>query len=229
MKFMKKELYVFLYGKLTAETIMKKRQSLKKVLSPLIVILPILGYAIGVKLTGCVGMVILTWGLIWPVPEMLLVQKSKERKMEYKLGIPDFIDVVALILEAGQPLWYAVECASGMGESLICKRMRQIFAKNIGMDVNGNPEILLQLLAEELKIPAVSAVVSSIVQNSKKGEKELASVLRLQSNLCRQERKAMAEEMGNRVSNLLLIPSAMVFLAILLMLFAPAMMMLNVV
>ena len=50
----------------------------------------------------------------------------------------------------------------------------------------------------------------------------------MQSGICRQERKALAEEMGNRASNLMLIPSAIIFIALIIMLIVPAVMQLNI-
>ena len=96
------------------------------------------------------------------------------------------------------------------------------------MEEGRNPEVLLSKLAEELKVAEISSAVSVIVQNSRKGEKEVASVLRIQSNMCRQERRDLAQEIGNRASNLLLLPSGMVFIAVLLMLIAPAIMELGI-
>ena len=96
------------------------------------------------------------------------------------------------------------------------------------METGRNPETLLEQFALELKMPEVTAVVGAIVQNSRKGEQELAEILRMQSRICRQERREIAEALGNRASNLMLIPSGMVFIAILMMLIAPAIMQLSI-
>lgn len=228
MLFVKKEFYTFMYGKQQSTAVIRKKCRTKKLLSFLIPVAALIGLIAGTGITGSVGLALLVFGLIWMAPELLLRQKCNEMKMNFKLEMPDFLDVTSLLLEAGQPLWKAVEIASGMGDSMLCRRINSVFYKEGSMEEGRNPEILLQKLAEELKTPVVSSAVSAIVQNSRKGEKELASVLRMQSNICRQERKAIAEELGNKVSNMLLIPSGMVFVAILIMLITPAVIQLNI-
>ncbi len=224
----KKELYVLMYGKQGAETVIKKRNSRKKALSFLMVPAFLTGVVTDTGAAGIIGLPVLTWVAIWLLPELLMSRKCKELKLNFKMDMPDFLDVTALLLEAGQPLWYAVENASQMGNSALCRRINEAFTGETGMEANRNPEILLQGLADEVKVPVVSSVVSALVQNSRKGERELAAVLRTQSSICRGERKGVAEEIGNRASNLLLIPSGMVFVAILLMLMTPALMQLNI-
>lgn len=228
MFFMKKEHYVFLYGKHQGEVVMKKKYDRKKFLSFLIPVAGVVGFITGTGISGSVGLVVLFGCTIWLVPELLIKQRCNEMRTLFKLEMPDFLDVTALLLEAGQPIWYAVKTASSMGDSQLCIRINSIFYCEGGMEDSRNPEILLQRLSEELKVPEVSSAVSAIVQNSRKGEKALASVLRIQSNICRQERKAIAQELGNRASNMLLIPSGMVFAAILIMLIAPAIIQLNI-
>ena len=224
MRFMEKELYVFLYGKKEALNVIEKRLKKKKLLS---LFIPMAGFTYFLPSIGILEafffMALLGLG-VWVFPELLIRQKCKEIRVGFKLDIPDFLDRVALLLEAGQPVWYAVRKAVSEDKSELSGRIALSFEAESGMEDGRNPEILLARLAEELKVPEFSSVVSVIVQNSRKGEKELASVLRLQSNISRQERKYIAGELGNKASNLLLIPSSLVFIAVLIILIAPAIM-----
>ena len=69
---------------------------------------------------------------------------------------------------------------------------------------------------------SVSTFVSLVLQNSRKGSTELASLLRLQAVNQRTERKALAKQMADEASTLMLIPSAMILAAILVLTAAPA-------
>ncbi len=228
MELFYKNIYDFVYGGGQGKTVIRKRRNYKVIASAGSVLLPLGTAAIGIPiLQGCLimGLAVVC---IWIIPELLLYQKYKNLQLSIKMDLPNFLDVTALLLEAGQPLWYAVRTAGGMGQSELCLRLSRAFRSGGTMETGRNPETLLEQFALELKIPEVTAVVAAIVQNSRKGEQELAGILRMQSRICRQERREIAEALGNRASNLMLIPSGMVFIAILMMLIAPAIMQLSI-
>ena len=221
-------LYDFMYSSGKGKDIIKKRRRYKAIASVCSVFVAFGAMAIGLgAIRGCLlmGLVLLC---IWLVPELLMYQKVQTLQLDIRLDIPNFLDVIALLLEAGQPLWYAVKTVGEMGDSELCRRISRTFRSGGSMETSRNPEALLEQFALELRMPEITSIVAAIVQNSRKGEYELAGVLRMQSNICRQERRELAEELGNRASNLMLIPSGMVFVAILMMLMAPAIMQLSI-
>ena len=217
------------YGKKGAETVRRKQKRLQLAGSVLAPALAAAAYFQGLAIESCAALLVFGLAGVWLVPALLTHQKALDARMGFKLELPDLLDAVALLLEAGQPVWTAVEKASAMTGSGLCSRVADALGSASGMEEGGNPERRLERLSSELKIPAFSSAVSAIVQNSRKGEQELASVLRMQSGICRQERKALAEEMGNRASNLMLIPSAIIFIALIIMLIVPAVMQLNII
>ena len=221
-------LYDFMYGGVTGRKILKRRRKGKIAASLSTVFLIPLTAAAGLGWFRGFLLALLTSVCLWIIPELLLYQKVKEVKLSVRLDLPDFLDVIALLLEAGQPLWHAVETAGHMEDSELCRRLANAFRSGGSMEGGRNPELLLEQLAVELKMPEVTSAAAAIVQNSRKGEGALADVLRAQSRICRQQRKELAEELGNRASNLMLLPSGMVFIAILLMLMAPAIMQLSI-
>ena len=156
------------------------------------------------------------------IPDMLIRNKWEMTKVTYKMDMPDFLDVVCLLLEAGQPLWRAIEIGADLNHSHLCRRIKNALQGGGDLETGQNPELLLEKMMTELQVPIVSSVMSAVIQNSRKGEKELASVLRIQGQVCRNERRFTAEQLGNRASTMLLIPSALVFISILIMLITPA-------
>ncbi len=222
MKIIDRDVYSFLYGKKKAREIIGKNLKVKQKLTVIIPVVIMLMVFLKMDFIQIISAAILVAGIIWVIPEVHLKQKCKVLKMEYKLGLPDFLDVTALLLEAGRPLWYAIKQSAETGGSSLCKRIKDALETEGSMEEGHNPEALFGKLAEELKVPEISSSVSVIIQNSRKGERELASVLRMQSSILRQERRLIAQELGNKTSNLLLIPSGMVFIAVLAMLITPA-------
>lgn len=223
-----RNLYGLMYGSVQSTAVIKKRCKYKIMASLCSVLLMAGAIAAGIgAVRGCLltGLAVVC---IWIVPELLLYQKVRDLQLSIKLDIPNFLDVTALLLEAGQPLWYAVRTAGEMGDSELCRRITKSFQSGGNMETSRNPEVLLEQFSAELRMPEITSVVAAIVQNSRKGEKELAGVLRMQSRICRQERRDIAEELGNRAANIMLIPSGMVFIAILIMLIAPAIMQLSI-
>lgn len=228
MELFPRDLYDFVYGGGRGKQVIRKRQRYKLAGSLAAAILVSAAVAAGLGAVQGALLLGLAASCIWIVPELLLRQRVGNVKLSVKMDLPNFLDVTALLLEAGQPLWYAVRTAGEIGDSELCRRISGAFQSGGSMETGRNPEVLLEQFAAELRMPEITSVVAAIVQNSRKGEKELAAVLRMQSSICRQERREIAEELGNRASNLMLIPSGMVFVAILMMLIAPAIMQLSI-
>ncbi len=228
MKIFNRSVYNLIYGSGKGAMVIKKKRKYRIAGSSCSVLLFIGAISVGMGIIrGCILAGLLVF-CIWIAPELLLYQKAKDLQLSIKLDIPNFLDVIALLLEAGQPLWYAVRTAGEMGDSQLSCRILKAFQSGGNMETSRNPEALLEQFSLELRMPEITSVVAAIVQNSRKGERELAGVLRMQSSICRQERRDIAEELGNRASNIMLIPSGMVFIAILIMLVAPAIMQLSI-
>lgn len=216
------KLYISLYGKGLAEKAMKKARKQKLygiALSPGIVFLCVIvgnHYLFSI----CISLILAAG--IYFVPDAIIRNRWETTKISFKMDMPNFLDVVCLLLEAGQPLWRAIEIGADLNQSPLCRRIKNALQGTGNLESGQNPALLLEKMMTELQVPIISSVMSAIIQNSRKGEKELASVLRMQGMVCRNERRFTAEQLGNKASTLLLIPSAFVFIAILIMLLTPA-------
>lgn len=214
--------YISLYGKGLAEQEMKKvrRKKLYGIaVSPGIVFLCVIA-GNNYLFSLCISL-IFTAGAYF-VPDIVIRNKWETTKISFGMDMPNFLDVVCLLLEAGQPLWRAIEIGADLDQSPLCRKIKNALLGAGSSESGQNPALLLEKMMTELQVPIISSVMSAIIQNSRKGEKELASVLRMQGMVCRNERRFTAEQLGNRASALLLIPSAFVFIAILIMLITPA-------
>jgi len=77
-------------------------------------------------------------------------------------------------------------------------------------------------MASRCKDATVSTFVSLVVQNSRKGTAELADLLRLQAVNARNERRMVAKQLSDEAATLMLIPSALILAAVLVIVAAPA-------
>lgn len=155
------------------------------------------------------------------IPDILVANKLKKLQRTYNLEIPDFLDRIALMLDAGLNLWTAFERAVEikLENGPLYNELRYVL-KEINKGVNSLQA--LENMSSRCNTLAISSFVSIIIQNSKKGAGELTSILRMQSSICRNERKNIARKMGEEATTLMLLPSSLVFFAILIMLVAPA-------
>ena len=81
--------------------------------------------------------------------------------------------------------------------------------------------------AKKCRVPEITKFTSVIIQNLKKGNSELVSILRLQSVECWEMRKSVAKKLGEEASTKLLFPMMIMFAAILLIVITPAAMQLQ--
>lgn len=178
-----------------------------------------------IKLSIIICVIILALAFI--LPDILILNKLKDLKRSYNLEIPDFLDRLALMLDAGLTIWVAFERAieNKLEKGPLYCELRYVL-KEIDKGVNSLQA--LENMSIRCNTLAISSFVSLIVQNSKKGSGELTTILRMQSAICRNERKNIARKMGEEATTLMLIPSSLVFFSILIMLVAPAIMQLSI-
>ena len=154
----------------------------------------------------------------------LIFKKAKDLCLQMRFELSDLLERIALLLDAGVTLWNAViivsECS---GEGVLLRELRQTVHQFSG--INGyyyEPEAAFEELARRCADPSVSTFVSLIVQNARKGTSELAELLRMQSVHARSERRMLAGRIAEEASTLMLIPSALVLAAVLVLVAAPA-------
>lgn len=215
----------FVYGS-SCEKKIKERKNLFA-LSPLIAAASFAaGLLLGLSITEAV---ILGLG----IPAILIVaeehginDKAKKKTRLLRLGLADLLERLAVLVDAGVPVWSAIVSVSGymngndgaLGEEL--KRTVSDFVTQEGYYYE--PETALENMAKRCNDSRVSTFVSLILQNSRKGADELAPILRMHAANQREERKAISKQMAEEASTLMVIPSVMILIAVLVLTAAPA-------
>lgn len=161
------------------------------------------------------------FGLMLVLDDTILTNRVKKRRLEIQLEFPDFINKLTLLLNAGLTMSKAWEKIS-----LDSKKVSAFYKeveKTVSQLKTGVSEAeAFGEFAKRLKTPEISRVMSTIIQNSKKGGNDLVMTLKLQSNESWEIRKNAVRRLGEEASTKLLFPMMIMFFAIIIIVVTPA-------
>ncbi|MBO5077215.1 MAG: type II secretion system F family protein [Clostridia bacterium] len=168
-------------------------------------------------------------GLICGVLGYLLYRLAQKRKFKkeadmFEIDMADYLTGVALLLSAGLNLWDSMRRAL-QGGDVRRPLYRDLTRMFDGID-NGkyeSPVSAIEQLATERGSPAISMLAGVVVQNYKKGAGEIAELFRELSVTARNNRKYLCMKLADEATTLLLIPSAIILIALIALLLTPAM------
>lgn len=150
-----------------------------------------------------------------------LKSKVKKRRLEIQLEFPNFVNKLTLLINAGLTMTKAWEKIS-----IDCDKVGDFYAevdKTIFEIKSGkNESEAFSDFAKRIKTPEISRLMSTIVQNTKRGGTQLVLSLRLQSNECWEMRKNAIKRQGEEASTKLLFPMMIMFFAIIIIVVTPA-------
>jgi len=147
----------------------------------------------------------LALGLGYLLPDFWLGRQIKKRQMNIRLGLPDFLDLLVVCIEAGLSLDQSVsrttdetrtghpEIADEMGLVILEQR-----AGRMRLDAWRN-------LAERVDIEIIRTLVGAIVQSDQFGT-SIAKTLRMYSDGLRTRRRQQVEEMAAKTAVKLVFP-----------------------
>ncbi|MBQ8164690.1 MAG: type II secretion system F family protein [Clostridia bacterium] len=161
------------------------------------------------------------------VPDFLIIRRTKKKKESLKYGLADFMDRTAILLDSGMPLWSAIAVTahnSNPKEPFASEMINAVKSFSFKEGYFYRPEESMEMLADRCSTLMISSFVSLVVQNSRKGSDELACIFKTQSNTYRAEQRNMAKKRAEEASTLMLLPTSIVFAAILALVATPAVM-----
>lgn len=166
-------------------------------------------------------------GALFFLYDKQLDEKIRKRRRSIQLDFPEFLSKLALLVNAGLTATTAITRISKDA-----KRKRPLYdelSAAIKEIEGGKPEAqVYEDFARRCRVPEVSTFVAILIQNLRKGNGEMVPLLRLQADSCWEDRKNTAKKLGEEAATKLVFPMALIFIAILIMLLAPAVMQLNV-
>ncbi|MGI6588681.1 MAG: type II secretion system F family protein [Peptococcia bacterium] len=154
-------------------------------------------------------------------PDYEIKKKIAKRNLLMRLDFPDFLNKLTLLLNAGMTFIKAWE------RIVLNNQKRTPFYEEVETVIQdiqrGKSETqALEDFARRCRVPEITRFIAVVLQNMKKGSAELVPVLRLQANECWEMRKNAAKRLGEEASTKLLLPMMLMFIAILLIAAAPA-------
>ena len=188
----------------------------------LVFVLGILG------LLGRGGAALFIYALLIPLPVFYLTDRELEKKVDQRkrsilIDLPTFLNTISLLLGAGLTYTAAVEkvvADAGPGRPLYCELQLTLSEIQSGSPVSR----AYQDLSRRCGIPEITRFASTVLQNINRGSADLAHVLSLLSQECWQKRKEIARKQGEEASAKLVFPMVMVFMAVSIIVLAPAIM-----
>ncbi|MCL5057120.1 MAG: type II secretion system F family protein [Actinobacteria bacterium] len=188
----------------------------------LVFVLGILG------LLGRGGAVFFVYALFLPLPVFYLTDRELDKKIDQRkrsilIDLPTFLNTLALLLGAGLTYTASVEkvvADAGPGRPLYRELQVTLSELQSGSPVSRAYENL----SRRCGIPEITRFASTVLQNINRGSSDLAHVLSLLSQECWQKRKEIARKQGEEASSKLVFPMVMIFVAVSIIVLAPAIM-----
>lgn len=145
--------------------------------------------------------------------------KLSDRRDELLADFPQILSKLALLVNSGMVMREAWNKVSLTGDRIIYKEM-QITMQEFH---NGVPELeVYRNFADRCSVKEIRRFSSTMIQNLQKGNAEVAYFLREMADEMWEEKKHLAKRKGEAANSKLMLPTALIFIGILVMIMVPA-------
>ncbi len=155
------------------------------------------------------------------LPDIELKERIKKRRLMIQIDFPEFLNKLTLLVNAGMTVskaWEKIAMDNTKDRPLYEELNMTLSYMAAGMSERQAYEDF----AKRCGIPEVTRSISVILQNLRKGNADLVSMLRLQAGECWDMRKNTAKKLGEEASTKMLLPLMLMFISILIIVTAPA-------
>jgi len=167
-----------------------------------------------------IGLLILVAGLFYILPSMVLENRIHSRQHAITRALPDALDLMVVCVEAGFGINQSLAQVAGEFESK-CPIVSKEFSLVVQETRAGKSTTeALRTLADRTGVADISSLVALLVQTERFGT-SLATALRIHADAMRVLRMQRAEERAQKATLKLILPSTMIFSALLLIFLAP--------
>ena len=160
-------------------------------------------------------------GAAFMLPDTQLDRDIKKRRIEIMLDFPEFLVKLTLLINAGMTVpkaWEKVSDSHNHERALGLELQTSVSEIKAGKSEFKAYEDF----AKRCRMQEVTRVVSVLLQNMRKGNEELVSILRVHANECWEMRKNAAKKLGEEASSKMLLPMTIMLISILLIVTTPA-------
>ncbi len=169
--------------------------------------------------------ILLIIGLLLFSGDNKIKRRVAQRRLEIQLEFPNFINKLTLLLNAGLTMskaWEKISSDVNMSGSNESAFYSEVIKTAADIKMGKNETEAYSQFAKRVKTPEISRLMSTILQNTKRGGNDLVLALRLQANECWEMRKNTIKRLGEEASTKLLFPMMIMFFAILIIVVTPA-------
>ncbi|MFZ5597777.1 MAG: type II secretion system F family protein [Bacillota bacterium] len=159
-------------------------------------------------------------GLSFYKADQDLERKIEDKKRDMLIDLPVFINNLTLLLNAGLPFFSAFQ-ESSAGHGPLYRELGTTLS-----EIKGGKSMsqAYEDLSQRCRVPEITRFVSAVLQNLNRGNSDMVYVLRSLSRECWQRRKDIAKKKGEEASSKLVFPMVMIFVAVSIIVLAPALM-----
>ncbi len=167
-----------------------------------------------------IGLLILLSAFFYVLPSMVLDNRAKARQHAITRALPDSLDLMVVCVEAGFGINQSLAQVADEFESK-CPIISTEFGLVVQETRAGKSTTeALRTLADRTGVSDISSLVALLVQTERFGT-SLANALRVHADAMRVMRMQRAEERAQKATLKLILPSTMIFAALLLIFLAP--------
>lgn len=161
---------------------------------------------------------ILAWLVMWYVDEVFN-DKLEERKNQLLVDLPQMLSKMTLLVNSGMMVRDAWKKIAEVNDRALYKEMQMtVFEMQ-----NGVTEIeAYKNFADRCAIKEIRRFSATMTQTLQKGNSEISLFLKSMADEMWEEKKHLAKRKGEAANSKLLIPTAMIFVGILIMIMVPA-------
>lgn len=161
--------------------------------------------------------------LLFFLADKTLEDKYKAKKLSLEKDFPDFISKLILLVNAGLTVRQAIEriVADNSQKGPI---YQELYTTLTDIQAGLHEQEAYSDLAERCKVKEITNFVGILQQNLKLGGGQMLYELKKLGSDCWEMRKNVAKQLGETASSKLMFPLAIMFLAIILICIAPAIM-----
>jgi len=159
------------------------------------------------------------WGAGFVLTLVQINDRANKRLRLISKQIPYSLDLIALAMGAGATFTEAVQTVvREKGDDPFNVELKALLAE---MDLGTTRRKALENMSQRVPLDPLRSIISSVIQAEELGT-PLSEVLHSQANLLRLHRSARAENAAAVASIRILVPSLLILMAVILALFAPA-------
>ena len=167
-----------------------------------------------------IGLLIVVAALFYVLPSMFLGNRIKARQYAITRTLPDALDLMVVCVEAGFGINQSLAQVAEEFQSR-CPIVSEEFSLVVQETRAGkSTTVALRSLADRTGVSDISSLVALLVQTERFGT-SLANALRVHADAMRIIRMQHAEERAQKATLKLILPSTMIFVALLLIFLAP--------